>query len=207
MKTICWLTVTRGAGLGILLAGLALVTGCSSTPRGGPANAAQPYVSNLLLEGDILRVSFPGVANSTQELPIPPSGKINLAFAGEYQAAGRTIAELESDILETYGPQLKVREVTVSLVASSASVYVSGAVLRPGRIPLTRPLTLVQAIMESGGPLPERSRLTDVRLVREEDGTQKVYRINVKRSIDADTDPVYLRPGDVINVPVKVFNL
>ena len=72
---------------------------------------------------------------------------------------------------------------------------------------MTRPLTLVQAIMESGGPLPERSRLTDVRLVREEDGTQKVYRINVKRSIDADTDPVYLRPGDVINVPVKVFNL
>jgi len=183
------------------------LTSCGSTKQVLPPDSAIPYNSGKLLEGDVIRVTFPGVANATEEAPIPASGKINLAFAGEYEAAGKTIAELEAEILEKYGKQLKVPEVTITLVSSSASIYVSGAVLRPGKFPLNRPLTLVQAIMEAGGPSADRARLDNVQLVRYEDGVQWVYRINVKQLMKQDTQPVYLRPGDVITVPVRVVNL
>jgi protein involved in polysaccharide export with SLBB domain len=187
--------------------GMALLLGaCASTQR-LPENASVPYTSDRLLQGDLIRVVFPGIAGSAEELAIPPSGKINLAYAGEYDAVGKTIAELEQEILQTYGPRLKVPEITITLLQSSAAVYVTGAVRAPGKFPLNRPLTLTQAIMEAGGPLPDRSRLDRVQLVRYEDGIQRVYQINVKKLMKADNFPIHLRPDDMITVPVRVFNL
>ena len=189
------------------LLGLALLLGACSTPQRLPDDALIPYTSDRLLEGDVIRVVFPGIAGSAEEFIIAPSGKINVTFAGEYQAAGKTIGELEREILETYGPRLKVPEVTITVVSSAAAIYVSGAVMRPGKFPLNRPMTLVQAIMEAGGPSADRARLDKVQLMRFEDGMQRVYQINVKKLLVADTSPIYLRPGDTITVPVRIFNL
>jgi len=189
-----------------MLASALLLGACSSTSR-LPPDASEPYNSGRLLEGDRIRVVFPGIADSAEELSIPSSGKINLAFAGEYEAVGKTIGELEQEILKNYGPRLKVPEVTITLISSSAAIYVNGAVRAPGKFALNRPLTLVQAVMEAGGPLAERAKMDDVRLVRYEDGVQRVYHINLKKLMKQDNFPIYLRPGDIVTIPVRVFNL
>jgi len=194
-----------------------LVAGCSGTPSDGaagssPAAAAgsaqtEPAASPLK-EGDLVRIAFPGVTNLNTDLKIPFDGSIKLPFAGEFRAAGRTPQQLQEDILKSYGPQLQVKEVTVTLLASSATVYVGGAVLRPGRIALDRPLTAMEAIMECGGFDHTRARPNKTRIIRQEGGRQKTYQVDLKKAFEgADTNPFYLKPSDIIHVPAKTINL
>ena len=194
-----------------LLLGLALlvVTGCQS-PRYSvlPSNAATPSSSNQLKEGDVIQIVFPGATNLNAVHKIPLDGTVKLAFAGEVQAVGKTTAEMEAAVLEAYGDQLQLKEVSVSLAASSASVYVSGAVLRPGRIPLERPLTVLEAIMESGGFDSNRAKLSEVTVMRTLDGQQFTFRLNLKKALRGqDPVPFYLEPFDIVHVPTKTFNL
>lgn len=203
-----------------LLAAL-LITGCSSAPPdGASAGSATPAsatasgaqtepTTSLLKEGDLIRITFPGATNWNTDLKIPLDGSIkHPSFSGEFKAAGRTPQQLQEDILLSVGPQLQLKQVTVTLLASSATVYVGGAVLRPGRIALDRPLTAMEAIMECGGFDHTRARPNKTRIIRQEDGRQKTYQIDLKKALEgADTNPFYLKPSDIVHVPAKTINL
>jgi len=92
------------------------------------------------------------------------------------------------------------RDVTIS-------IYVDGAVKTPGRLEekASRPVTLLQAIARAGGPT-ERANLKGISILRQqEDGTQLVLEINLKRIRKGkDPNPVLL-DGDVIVVPETFF--
>jgi polysaccharide biosynthesis/export protein len=111
-------------------------------------------------------------------------------------------------ILERYGSQLQLKEVTITIISTSATIYVSGAVLQPGRIPIERPLTVLEAVMEAGGFDPNRAKLTQVVVIRFEGGLQQSYRVDLKKVLNGKlTNPFYLKPFDVVHVPSKTFNL
>ena len=200
-----------GGWLSGLALGLALVviTGCQSPQYSGlPSDAMTPPPASQLKEGDIIQIVFPGATNLNAVHKIPLDGTVKLAFAGEVQAVGKTTAEMEAAVLQAYGDQLQLKEVSVMLAASSATIYVSGAVLRPGRIPMERPLTVMEAIMESGGFDPNRAKLSEVIVIRTVEGHQVNYRVNLKKALRG-LDPVlfYLKPFDIVHVPTKTFNL
>lgn len=160
-----------------------------------------------LHEGDVVKVTFEADTNMNTVAKISMEGVINLPMAGDVKAVGRTIEELQSDLIARYDRLLKVKEITVTLVSSAASVYVSGAVLRPGRIPMDRPLTALDAVMEAGGFDPNRARLSAVSVMRVENGRQRRYEINLKRTLQGgDETPFYLKPFDIVHVPEKTFN-
>jgi polysaccharide export outer membrane protein len=130
--------------------------------------------------------------------------KIVVPLAGEVTAAGKTPGELEADLLEACGPQLQVKEVRVTVAASGYPVFVSGAVLRPGKLMATRPLALLEAIMESGGFDYTRANVKKVKVIREENGETKTYIINLKDAIAGkETVVFYLRPSDIVFVPER----
>ncbi len=88
------------------------------------------------------------------------------------------------------------------------SIYVGGAVHRPGKLPVDRPMTPLEAIMEAGGFDPDRARLAEVTVLRVEDGKQLTFRLNLKRVLQGtDPSPFYLKPFDVVHVPCRVFGL
>ena len=188
---------------------LCCLTGCqqpASLPA-APEQTSAPYTPLHLQEGDVVKITFEGDTNMNTLAKVQLDGSISAPVVGDVKAAGKTPQELQSDLMKRYEPLLKVNEVMVSVASNSASVYVSGAVLRPGRIPMERPLTALDAIMEAGGFEYTRAKLSSVTVLRLENGRQRRYKLNLKRTMNGqDPSPFYLKPFDTIHVPEKTFN-
>jgi len=193
------------------------VFGCQSpsdasfTPLGSPATVADPrvasYATNLLQEGDVVSISFQNSTNYNTTQKIALDGQLNLEPIGLVRASGKTVSALGADLLRLYKPLVNEDVITVRLLAASASVYVSGAVVRPGKVAMERPLTVLEAIMEAGGFDSYRARISDVHVLRLEAGQQHTYRLNLKRALDGtEKQPFYLQPFDIVHVPTKTFN-
>jgi polysaccharide export outer membrane protein len=191
-----------------LLAGALLFTvGCQSTNPVASGGTETERAASPLHEGDVLRITFGGDTNLNTTVKVQLDGTINLQLVGDVAAAGKTLRDLQTDLMQRYQPLLRVNELTVTLVTTSASVYVSGAVLRPGRIPMDRPLTVLEAVMEAGGLTPNRAKPTAVSVLRTEDGKQTHYRVNLQKMLRGeDSTPFLLKPFDIIYVPEKTFN-
>jgi polysaccharide export outer membrane protein len=204
------------AGLMLLLMSVALV-GCQT---GGPGDvsltftpdASDPglanYSTNVLQEGDVVGITFEYTTNLSTIQKIALDGTLNLQSVGPLKAAGKTCEQLRAELLKAYQAQIKDDVVTVKVVSPTACVYVSGAVFRPGKISLERPMTVLEAIMEAGGFEPDRAKLTEVSVLRLEGGRQRRFAVDVGRILDGkDVQPFYLRPFDIVQVPLKKFNL
>jgi len=196
-----------------LLGLICFTTACQSPtyPAGSSLDAmalASPSMSGTLQEGDIIQVAFAGSTNLNTTQRIQLDGEISLQFVGKLKAAGKTPTELEKALTQLYQPQLRGAEsITVTVVTSSAAVYVTGAVLRPGKIPLDRPFTVLDAIMEAGGVDNSRAKLSGVTVLRVEGGQRVARKINLKRALEGkDSFLFYLKPSDIVYVPEKVIN-
>jgi polysaccharide biosynthesis/export protein len=173
--------------------------------QAGVTNAVNPNAFTIR-EGDMVRVTFPGAPNLNAVQLVRRDGKIELPLLGELQASGLTTKQLEDQILKQYGNQLLSKEVTVTVDSATYDVYVTGAVIRPGKVAAIRPITALEAIMESGGFDYTKANLKTVRVIRQENGKSKNYQINLRDVLEGKhTDAFYLKPSDIIYVPEK-FN-
>ena len=119
-------------------------------------------------------------------------------------AAGLTASELEKELIKLYGPQLQTKEVTVAVESSAFSVYVTGAVLRPGKITSDRPMTALEAVMEAGGFDYTKANLKAVTVIRSENGKTEHHKLNLKGVLQAETTEQFsLKPYDIIYVPER----
>jgi polysaccharide biosynthesis/export protein len=188
---------------------LAITTGCqieSSSAAGTQKEATQQKSESLILrEGDVVKISIPSAPNLDAVQTIRRDGKIALALVGEVQAAGLKPSELQAELIRRYAPQLVSKEVMVSVVTSNFSTFVSGSVLRPGKITTDRPLTILEAIMEAGGPDFAKANLKAVTVIRtDESGRTQNFTINVKNMMDGrDKEPFFLKPSDIVIVPER----
>jgi polysaccharide export outer membrane protein len=204
----------RGVAGLIVLLGLLAVSGCgslqsSSLPAGlGADPAVAFYSTNVLHEGDVVEITFQYATNYNSTQRIALDGTLNLNPVGTVRAAGKTVVELQEDLAKAYKALAKDDVITVNLVMSSLPiVYVSGAVLKPGEVGLNRPLTAIEAVMAAGGFDNSRASLSDVSVLRLENGQQRAYHLNLKRVLAGrEKTPFYLKPFDIIYVPTKVFN-
>ena len=188
--------------LGLMLFSLA---GCASHDLGAvPMSKAAPDVQ-ILNAGDVVRIAFPGAQNLDITQQIRRDGRINLYLIGEVKAADKTPADLERELLQAYDTQLRTKEIKVTVVSSSFAVFVTGAVVRPGKISSDRALTAFDAIMEAGGFDATRANAKAVKVIRQEDGKTKTYEINIKAILNGtSSEVVYLKSYDVVFVPEKV---
>ncbi|MDQ5979474.1 MAG: polysaccharide biosynthesis/export protein, partial [Verrucomicrobiota bacterium] len=93
----------------------------------------------------------------------------------------------------------------VALVSSSYTLYVTGAVLRPGKIVSERRISAFDAIMEAGGFDKARANLKAVVVVRQEEGQTKSYTLNLDQVLTGgQSAPFYLKPFDTVYVPTKI---
>jgi len=195
-----------GAGPG---AGKDLAAALTNLPplqgSGGIANGTNSMEPLVLREGDVVRVSFPGAPNLNTIAAIRRDGKASLPLIGEIQAAGLRPSELETKLVELYGPQLQVKEVSVALESSAFPIYVSGSVLRPGKIMSDRPLTALEAVMEAGGFDHAKANLKAVSVIRRAaNGQLEYHTLNLKRAIQGrQIEPFLLKPSDIVYVPER----
>lgn len=185
------------------------MTGCQQpgTLSTGGAVMPAPFTSTRLGEGDTVRVAYEGDTNMNTVVKVQLDGTVSLPLVGTVKAVGQTPEQLRADLMERYKKLLSVNEITVTVVSVSASVYVSGAILKPGRIPMDRPLTALEAIMEAGGFDSRRARIASVSVIRNENGKQQHFTLDLKKALTGqDPEPFYLKPFDIVHVPEKTFN-
>jgi protein involved in polysaccharide export with SLBB domain len=111
---------------------------------------------------------------------------------------------LAKEISKQFAPQLVSKEVSVMVVSSSYPVYVSGAVVRPGKVLSDHPISVLEAIMEAGGFDHAKADLANVTVIREEGGQTKNIVVNLKLVLSGkQATPFYLKPADIVYVPAK----
>jgi polysaccharide export outer membrane protein len=160
--------------------------------------------SIILREGDVLRIIFPSAPNLSTVQPIRRDGKITLQLVGEITAAGLTPTQLQEEILKRYADQLLTKEVSVSVESSAFPVFVTGAVIRPGKILVDRQINVLEAVMEAGGFDYSKANTKNVLVIRNENGVMKNFRVNLKAALEGKTSELLIvKPSDIIYVPEK----
>ena len=200
-RFVCWL---KQLAPGLVV--LALAAGCQTRPSLPPVALQGTNATEIitLREGDVLKISFPGNANLNKTQPIRRDGMISLDLVGEVKATGKTPKELEKDLLDLYSTQLVSKEVTVEVQSSFFPVYVSGSVLRPGKVMSDHPITALEAVMEAGGYDYTKADLKRVTIIRHEGNSIRNYIVNLKRVVDGKSSELfYLKPGDIVIVPER----
>jgi polysaccharide biosynthesis/export protein len=214
--------LTRATPVLGLLAGWASLCGCESKPtiaqapttpsrdgsalvRATPAAPTMDSSSSMVLrESDIVRISFPGAPSLDSIQTIRRDGKITLDMVGEIKAAGLTPRGLEQQLLKAYSDQLVVKEVTVTVQTSVFVIYVTGAVLRPGKLVSDRVETPLEAVIEAGIDTG-KSNLKKIVVIRENvNGQTEHFNLNLDDVIKGKpTVPFTLKSMDKIYVPEK----
>ena len=178
--------------------------GCQHTP---PVDSPEwPEAQEPVLRiqpGDKLLVSFTYTPELNEEQLVRPDGKISLALIGGVDAAGKSPEELRETLLSTYASKLKSPEINVVIRGlESHKVYVSGEVLQPGIVPMSGPTTALQAIMASGGFQKRSAQVSTVVILRQRGDRQYGRTIDLRKELEnAESEPFYLEPFDIIYVP------
>lgn len=190
--------------MALVVMGVALLESGCQTATSLPKQLVG-QVSGTLAPGDVLKLSFSGAPDLNQLQKIRSDGKVSLPQIGQVQAAGKKLGEFQDDLSRLYKPKLTNTEVVVALESSSIPVYVSGAVNRPGKIVLERPMTVLEAIMEAGGP-SNLGSLKKVVVIRNSGGKHFTQTFDLSPALRGQaTEAFYLRPYDMINVPERFF--
>lgn len=209
MKISCLSRCAVGKVITTLLAvATLLVAGCKSSQSGiPPVPPVSADASTVRINpGDLIQIEFPGATANNRSERVRLDGMLFLPLIGEIPAAGKTPKDLQADLAKAYAPILQNTEVVVILASTSASIFVSGAVARPGRITMERPMTVLDAIMEAGGFDPKRANVKKVAVIRQKNGRYERSTMNLKPVLSGkDVKPYNLQPFDIIFVPEKLF--
>ena len=176
-------------------------TGCGNNESTSiPAEAYVSKPSSLLAAGDEINVAFSGAPELNQKQKIQANGKVSMPTVGDVSAAGKSITSLQTELTSLYQPHLQDPTVIISMETAASGVYVSGEVLKPGKYPLDRPMTALEAIMEAGG-FTKLANPKQVIIVRNQGGRNQRYVVNMNDALTGlNSNPFYLRSYDMIYV-------
>jgi polysaccharide biosynthesis/export protein len=197
-----WARLQSGlVGVLALTIGLASI-GCTDMNPGSsvPAEAYRSKPDATLAAGDEINVAFSGAPELNVKQKIQPNGTVSLPTIGDVNAAGKSLTGFQGELTSLYQPHLQDPTVIVSVESAASGVYVSGEVLRPGKIPLDRPMTALEAVMEAGG-FTKFANPKQVIVVRNQGGKNQRYVLNMNDALyGSDSSPFYVRTYDVIYV-------
>jgi polysaccharide export outer membrane protein len=165
-----------------------------------PVEVSRSRPNATLAAGDEIAVSFSGAPELNVKQKIQANGRVSLPTIGDVTAAGKSITGFQAELTSRYQAHLQDPTVIVSLATAAAGVYVSGEVLRPGKIPLDRPMTALEAVMEAGG-FTKFANPKQVIVVRNQGGSNQRYVLNMNDALAGlESKPFYVRTYDVIYV-------
>jgi polysaccharide export outer membrane protein len=201
-----WFTVGGRFVTLLLTLTLFLFSISCQTPISHPLpEQSAPPARVTLVSGDVIKLIFAGAPELNQSQKIRADGKVSLPQVGEVTAAGKTLSQFQSELVALYRAQLRNSDVLVTLESGATRVYMAGAVARPGPLVLDRPTTVLQAIMQAGGP-NQFGNMRRVQIIRLVNGKEQTQVLDLQPTLAGHTtEPFYVRDGDVISVAQKAF--
>jgi protein involved in polysaccharide export with SLBB domain len=133
---------------------------------------------------------------------IDDQGRVSLPFIGQLKIAGMSTSAAEALIEKTYIDEEIFVKVDAAIVPEEQVFYIRGQVNRKGKFPMSREVTLLQAISEAGGFTPF-ARESKIQITRHATGEIEFH--DAKRiSKGQDPNPV-IQPNDNINVHRRLY--
>jgi polysaccharide biosynthesis/export protein len=194
---------SRGILLSLLLCG-ALAPSAKAAPPPPPARAALPDAGYTVKPGDILAVSVWKEPDLQGPVLVRPDGAFSFPLAGQMDARGKTVQELQQMVTERLKKFISDPVVTVSIQEIKGNkVYVIGQVNKPGDFIVNPRVDVMQALSMAGGTTPFAA-LGDIMILRRTDGGQQqalpFHYTDVIRGRNLDQN-ITLQAGDVVVVP------
>ena len=185
--------------------------GCGDPPPSDyPTSPVFEAQSNLGSGDKIrLRVEFGGSGEANvieREYTIDSSGEIAVPYIDIVKVEGRSPAMIRDEIKKRLADgYLKNPIVQVDVLdIQSRRVAVMGEVKNPGQYPYAPSMTILDAITAAGGFTP-MSRANAVTVLRRQNSKPIKYTVPVGEIQNNRATNFPMRPGDVINVPQRVF--
>jgi polysaccharide biosynthesis/export protein len=183
-------------------------TPTSSSEKASPAAETRTERADpgefVIGTGDVLAVNVWKEAEISKVVPVRSDGRISLPLIGEMQASGRTPRQLEAEVTRKLKDFVTDPEVTVVVQEIKSQKFnILGMVSHPGSFPLTKPMTVVDAIATAGG-FRDFAKQKDIYVLRRDaSGKQVRLAFNYKDVIKGrhSEQNVELQSNDTLVVP------
>jgi polysaccharide export outer membrane protein len=175
--------------------------------------SAQDY---RVRSGDVIQIEVLEDATLNRTAIVLPDGQISLPLVGSVRVAGRSLAEVQADLIGRLTPNFAAPPtVFVSLdslaerapvtATRTVDIFVLGAANAPGKVEVKPGVTLLQALAQAGGlsPFAAKKRVQLRRV--DKSGTEKIYTFDldaIERGA-AGGGATRLVGGDVIVIPQR----
>jgi protein involved in polysaccharide export with SLBB domain len=190
------------------LVSLVVFFACSGPRPGPPKNLPAPVLSTVVGPGDVFEVSVLGEKDLQKEYRVQPDGTIDFPYLDRIKVAGLEPQQIEELLKQKFVEKKILQDPQITLMMKmygSKKVSVLGAVQKPGSLPWTEGMKLVDAISLAGG----FTALADSNHVILTRAVDQARTIKATVSVDAITDgaqsDIPLQAGDTIKVEQKVW--
>lgn len=159
-----------------------------------------PYVSRQL--GQSLRNGLStGTNNGVSGYTVDAEGDIDFPVLGKVHVAGMKREEIAEHIKNELVTKNLVKDPVVTVEFMNLCVSVMGEVNNPGRFAIDRDRITILDALSMAGDLTIYGNRQKVMVLRQEDGQQRVYGVNLTSGEHVYTSPAYyLQQNDVVYV-------
>lgn len=206
--------MNRLRSVGIVTVAL-LVAGCESLRAPVEPGASDRTSANVeeyrIGADDRVQVTVWRNPELSVTAPVRPDGKLSVPLIGDVMAGGRTPNEVAESIKGQLAVYIRDPNVTVIVTELRSHeflsrVRVTGAVRTPRSIPYRQGMTVLDVVLEAGG-VNDFASANRTKLFRKGKDKTEVFEIELgdilkKGLLESN---LFLRPGDVITVPERLF--
>jgi protein involved in polysaccharide export with SLBB domain len=188
------------------LAVVALLVGCSSTPRPTVEVAKAGEPADRIGIDDTFEVRVYGEPELTGAFRVASDGTIDYPLVGRVQVSGLRSGEIQALLVDKLKDRiLKDPQVIVTIKdRNSQKVSVLGQVAKPGQVGYYPNMTIVDAIASAGGFTGIAAK-NSVNLRREVNGKIETHVYPVADISEGRSQNIAILPGDVLVVDERVF--
>ncbi len=168
-----------------------------------PAQDHLPQIYYKISSGDILEIITWKEPDFSKEVLVRGDGKITFPLLGDIEVGGKTPTQVRNEITAKLDAYVVNPVVSVSLKnPQSQKFYVLGEISKPGEYPLSKDLTVLQAIAMASGFTEWASR-KEIIVIRHELGMQRIIPINYKAIVEDKefSQNIPLKANDTIIIP------
>lgn len=160
-----------------------------------------PYVGQQIGQGSVTANATSGNSQGVSGYTVDEKGMIDFPVLGKIEIAGKNREEIAAFIKEELLAKNLVKDPVVTVEYMNLCISVLGEVTKPGRYSIDRDKVTVLDAISMAGDLTIYGKREKVLVLREENGVQHVYGINLCSAEHLYTSPVYyLRQNDVVYV-------
>lgn len=197
----------------VVIAALTLASACGDPPASKYPTQAF-YVEDSTLGADDqleITVFLGGGSEKVEDLskvyPVSADGSLSFPMIGTVAASGRSTVDVEQEIRDRLADGYIVKpNVTVQVKEyRSKKISIFGEVRKPGTLSWRPSMTINEAISDAAGFTAMARPNAAVVTRRGDAGATQKFTVPIERIANNSAPQFYMRPGDSIYVPKRLF--